>query len=135
MLEEVERLQKTRHEQELLSQILKRPEMSYAILPQANLSLDPEIQQQVEITIKYQGYIDRQENEVQKFRSMETKQIPTWMNYQTIPGLRNEARQKLADIQPHTLGQASRISGISPADISLLMVHMKQADRHQPQEH
>ena len=76
MLEEVERLQKTRHEQELLSQILKRPEMSYAILPQANLSLDPEIQQQVEITIKYQGYIDLQENEVQKFRSMETKQIP-----------------------------------------------------------
>ena len=134
MLDEVERLQKTRHEQELLSQILKRPEMSYAILPQANLSLDPEIQQQVEITIKYQGYIDRQENEVQKFRSMETKQIPTWMNYQTIPGLRNEARQKLADIQPHTLGQASRISGISPADISLLMVHMKQADRYQSKE-
>ena len=105
----------------------------WAKLPGANLYLDPEIQLQVEITIKYQGYIERQENEVQKFRSMETRQIPQWMNYQTIPGLRNEARQKLSDIQPHTLGQASRISGISPADISLLMVHMKQAERHQNQ--
>ena len=103
MLEEV-RLQKTRHEQELLSQILKWPEMSYSILPQANLSLDPEIQQQVEITIKYQGYIDRQENEVQKIRSMEATN-PNLDELSDHSRARNEARQKLSDIQPHTLGQ------------------------------
>jgi len=129
MHQEIDRLRKHRHENVLLSQILKRPEVNYGNLPQANLDLPEEIQQQVEITIKYQGYIERQEMEVQKFRSMEEKQIPDWMEYERIPGLRNEARQKLVDIQPRTLGQASRISGISPADISLLMVHMKQAAR------
>lgn len=127
---EVERLRSTRNEGTLLSQILKRPEISYEAIPNPNLELSDDIQQQVEIIIKYQGYIERQEMEIQKFRSMEEKQIPKWMDYDRIAGLRNEARQKLADIQPSTLGQASRISGISPADISLLMVHMKQAARH-----
>lgn len=128
--QEIARLQSTRHENNLLSQILKRPEIQYTNMPGANLGLPVEVQQQVEIIIKYQGYIERQEMEVQKFRNMEDKQVPDWMDYGKIPGLRNEARQKLIDIQPRTLGQASRISGISPADISLLMVHMKQAARN-----
>lgn len=127
--QEISRLQSTRHENNLLSQILKRPEIQYTNMPFANLELPVEVQQQVEIIIKYQGYIERQEMEVQKFRSMEDKQVPDWMDFSKIPGLRNEARQKLMDIKPRTLGQASRISGISPADISLLMVHMKQAAR------
>jgi tRNA uridine 5-carboxymethylaminomethyl modification enzyme len=127
---EVERLKSTRKDGNLFSQILKRPEIRYKDIPDPKLELSDDIQQQVEIIIKYQGYIERQEMEIQKFRSMEEKQIPEWMDYDRIAGLRNEARQKLADIQPSTLGQASRISGISPADISLLMVHMKQAARH-----
>ncbi|MBT5925960.1 MAG: tRNA uridine-5-carboxymethylaminomethyl(34) synthesis enzyme MnmG, partial [Verrucomicrobia bacterium] len=127
---ELDRLRSTRLEGTLLSQILKRPEIRYVDLPGANLNLSTDIQQQVEIIIKYQGYIERQEMEIQKFKSMEEKQIPDWMDYDRIPGLRNEARQKLLEIQPRTLGQASRVSGISPADISLLMVHMKNAARH-----
>jgi tRNA uridine 5-carboxymethylaminomethyl modification enzyme len=127
---EVERLKSSRIEGTLYSQILKRPEIRYKDIPDPSLELSEDIQQQVEIIIKYQGYIERQEMEIQKFRSMEEKQIPEWMDYDRIAGLRNEARQKLTDIQPSTLGQASRISGISPADISLLMVHMKQAARH-----
>jgi len=132
--QEIVRLQSTRHENNLLSQILKRPEIQYTNMPGANQELPVDVQQQVEIIIKYQGYIERQEMEVQKFRSMEDKQVPDWMDYGKIPGLRNEARQKLIDIQPRTLGQASRISGISPADISLLMVHMKQAARNHSRE-
>lgn len=127
---EVDRLKSTRKEGTLYSQILKRPEVNYKDLPDPNVNLPDDVQQQVEIIIKYQGYIERQEMEIQKFRSMEEKQIPQWMDYGRIPGLRNEARQKLVDVKPGTLGQASRISGISPADISLLMVHMKHAAKH-----
>ena len=127
---EVKRLRSTRKEGVLYSQILKRPEIGYLDIPEPNRLLSTDIQQQVEIIIKYQGYIERQELEIQKFKSMEEKQIPQWINYDRIAGLRNEARQKFGEIQPSTLGQASRISGISPADISLLMVHMKQASRH-----
>jgi len=87
--------------------------------------LSEEIKRQVEITIKYEGYIIRQENEVARFRQMEDKQIPDWLDYSVIKGLRNESRQKLMDHLPATLGQASRISGISPSDVSLIMVHMK----------
>ena len=108
-----------------LAQILKRPEVSYAELPSANPDLTPEEIQQVEITLKYAGYIDRQEQEVTRFKTMEEKQIPDWLDYETIPSLRKEARQKLRDIRPATLGQASRISGVSPADISIVMVWMK----------
>jgi len=108
-----------------LSQILRRPEMTYADLPIQDESLPVEVAKQVEIAIKYAGYIERQEQEVEKFRAMEDKQIPLWLNYATITGLRNEARQKLIRHQPATVGQASRISGISPSDISLVLVHLK----------
>jgi tRNA uridine 5-carboxymethylaminomethyl modification enzyme len=75
--------------------------------------------------LKYQGYIDRQNLEVEKFRSLEDKQIPDWMDYSMIHGLRTEAKLKLDQIRPRTLGHASRISGVSPADISMLMVWLK----------
>jgi tRNA uridine 5-carboxymethylaminomethyl modification enzyme len=81
--------------------------------------------EQVEIAIKYAGYIVRQENEVAKFRDFERKQIPLAFDYKLVPSLRPEARQKLGAIRPTTVGQASRISGVSPADISILLVWLK----------
>ena len=108
-----------------LAQLVKRPETNYADLPDKNPNLTAEEIQQVEIALKYAGYISRQEEDVQKFKTMEDKQIPPWMDYAIVPSLRKEARQKLERIRPQTLGQASRISGVSPADVSLLIVWMK----------
>ena len=122
---EIERLSSTNDGSGSLAQRLKRSEMTYDQLPFRDETLDEEVKRQVEITIKYEGYINRQENEVARFRQMEDKQIPRWVDYAVIKGLRNESRQKLMDHLPATLGQASRISGISPADVSLVMVHMK----------
>ena len=123
--DEISRLKSTRDGGTSLEQLLRRPEISYKDLPQRNETLSEEIVQQVEIAIKYAGYIDRQEIEVEKMRSMEEKQIPSWLEYERVTGLRTEARHKLAQIRPATVGQASRISGISPADISLVLVAMK----------
>ena len=105
--------------------ILKRNGIKYEDLPSIDKTLTKEAREQVEIIVKYSGYIDRQKEDVARFRTMEDKQIPSWLEYESITGLRNEARQKLIDHRPATLGQASRISGISPSDISLVMVHMK----------
>jgi tRNA uridine 5-carboxymethylaminomethyl modification enzyme len=123
-------------------QMLKRPEITYSDVPDKNPSLTTEEIQQVEIAIKYAGYISRQDDEVQKFKTLEDKQIPSWLDYGTVHSLRKEARQKLEKIRPATLGQASRISGVSPADISLLIVWMKRgpqsntcaAEEHQTEE-
>jgi len=126
---EIERLKKTFDGAVSLEQLLKRNEMSYERLPQARHDLPAMVKQQVEIIVKYSGYIDRQEGEVARFRQMEDKQIPDWLEYENISGLRNESRQKLADHRPATLGQASRISGISPSDVSLIMVQMKRGPK------
>src|SRR5580693_7481224 len=122
---ELARLEKTRSGSETLAQWLRRPEMTYAGLPDRDESLSQEVIQQVEILVKYEGYIARQEVEVAKLKSLEDKQIPSWMDYAKVPSLRTEARQKLAKIQPATLGQAARISGVSPSDIGVLMVWLK----------
>jgi len=122
---ELARLEKTRSAAETLAQLLRRPEVSYAALPSRNESLAAEVIQQVEIALKYEGYIARQEIEVAKMKGLEDKQIPSWIDYMRVPSLRTEARQKLAKIQPVTLGQAARISGVSPSDIGILMVWMK----------
>lgn len=124
---ELHRLESTRIGTSSLAQILKQPEVSYSNLPSRNDSLPPEVIQQVEITLKYAGYIARQEAEVEKSRSFDQKQIPHDFDYRTVPSLRAEARQKLIQIRPQTLGQASRISGVSPADISILMVWLKRS--------
>ncbi len=123
--QEIQRLDNNQVDGVALSQMLRRPEVSYDKLPSRNESLPSEVIEQVEIAVKYAGYIERQEQEVARFQSMESKQIPDWLDYQSITGLRNEARQKLDTHQPATVGQASRISGISPSDVSLLLVHMK----------
>ena len=122
---EIDRLRETREGSVTLAQLLKRPDVHYSDLPYRDLSLAKEVLEQVEIAIKYEGYISRQELEVEKFRTLEDKQIPDWIDYSKIKSMRLEARQKLTEIQPRTLGQAARISGISPSDVSLLMVHMK----------
>jgi tRNA uridine 5-carboxymethylaminomethyl modification enzyme len=122
---ELARLHATRIGTETLAQKLRRPEVTYADLPQARLDLEPEFVQQVEIALKYEGYIERQQLEVEKFKTLESKQIPAWVNYEEVHSLRKEARQKLGKIRPGTIGQASRISGVSPSDVSLLLVWLK----------
>ena len=119
---ELIRLESTRAGTDPLIQILRRPEMTYVEMSHRNPDLPIEVIQQVEITVKYAGYIDRQEVEIEKFKSLEDKQIPSSFDYNTVHSLRTEARQKLNKIRPATLGQASRISGVSPSDIGILMV-------------
>ena len=123
--DEIKRLETTRIGSDALAQLLRRPEVDYKSLPFTNIALSDTIIQQVEIALKYAGYIARQEAEVAKFKSLEEKQIPDGFDYAAIPSMRNEARQKLAKTRPATLGQATRISGVSPADISILMVWLK----------
>ena len=129
---ELERLEKTRSGVDTLAQILKRPAVSYKDLPNRRDDLAEEVVQQVEIAVKYAGYIDRQEAEVAKFKTLEDKQIPADFDYATVHSLRNEARQKLSKIRPATIGQASRISGVSPSDISILMVWLKRGVAAKP---
>jgi tRNA uridine 5-carboxymethylaminomethyl modification enzyme len=108
-----------------LTKILSRPEKVYKDLPNRNETLSDEIIQQVEIAVKYAGYIERQKFEVEKFKSLEDKTIPEAFDFSAVPSLSLEARQKLCEIRPATIGQAARISGVSPADISILMVCLK----------
>ena len=117
-----------------LEQILRRPQIKYSDLPLKNESLDEEVIKQVEIEIKYAGYIVRIEDEVERFQSLETKQIPVGFDYLKVPSLRMEARQKLTKIRPATIGQAARISGVSPADISILLVWLKKGAETNIQE-
>ncbi|HVV70006.1 MAG TPA: tRNA uridine-5-carboxymethylaminomethyl(34) synthesis enzyme MnmG [Verrucomicrobiae bacterium] len=129
--DELLRLEQTRVGSETLAQLLRRPEVRYLdIIPGSLLPRD--VIEQVEITLKYAGYIARQENEVGKFKELESKQIPTGFDYGTVPSLRQEARQKLMSIRPATIGQASRISGVSPADISILLVWLKRQSVAKP---
>ena len=112
-----------------LFDLLRRPDVSYAALmtlPDADAGLsDPLVIEQVEIQAKYQGYIDRQQDEVARNLAHEETELPEGLDYATVPGLSKEVQQKLQQHRPQTLGQASRIQGITPAAISLLLVHLK----------
>jgi len=125
---ETNRLKSTRFGGKTLAELLCRPELSYADLPSVDTSLSSEVIHQIELILKYEGYIGRQESEIEKFKNLEHKQIPEWLSYEAIQSLRPEARQKLIQHRPRTLGQASRISGVSPSDISILMVRMKHGE-------
>jgi tRNA uridine 5-carboxymethylaminomethyl modification enzyme len=111
-----------------LEELLRRPEITYHDLtvfdPSSN-SLTMEVVEQVELEVKYAGYIRKQEELVERFRSMERVRIPEDMRYDSTTGLSNEIKEKLARIRPMTLGQATRISGVTPAAISILMVQLK----------
>jgi len=113
--------------------ILKRPEVYYRHLVAIDSSRPAELTHSVihniEVTLKYEGYIKKQMQQVEKFKSMETKMIPETIDYLSIGSLRLEARQKLTEIRPSNIGQASRISGVSPADISVLLVYLEQLRR------
>ena len=112
-----------------LADLMKRSELSYANLSEIDenrINLPKEIQEEVEIQIKYEGYIKLQEEQVEKFKKLEQKIIPNQIDYNEIKGLRLEARQKLNKIKPSSVGQASRISGVSPADISVLLIYLQQ---------
>ena len=111
-----------------LDRLLKRPELSYMDIERLSgqsRALSERVKQQVEVEVKYEGYLRRQESEVNRFKQLEQVCIPDEFPYEGIPGLSNEIRQKLAAIRPHSLGQASRIPGMTPAAISILMVFLK----------
>ena len=123
--EEVRRLETTRVGRDTLAQMLRRPEVTYDQLPDQNKSLPMPVKESVEIEIKYEGYINRQLVDVERSEKTNSKTFPEKFDYMSVTGLSREAKQKLATIRPLTLGQASRISGVSPADIGLLAVWIK----------
>ena len=145
---ELERLRKTKvrpeeHVQKLLTDagtvvlnnavdamsLLRRPQITYAHIEQicpSPYELTDEMKEQVEIQVKYSGYIEKQLQQVERMQKMENKKIPEDINYDEIHGLSTEGRQKLKKIRPISIGQASRISGVSPADISILLVYIEQ---------
>lgn len=111
-----------------LAELLKRPEISYHMLAPIDpmrKKLPEDVIVQVEINLKYEGYIHRQLHQVEQFKKLEGKKIPETLDYNEVPSLRIEARQKLSTIRPINMGQASRISGVSPADISVLLVYLE----------
>ncbi len=91
--------------------------------------------EQVEIQIKYQGYLSKQEKEVKESMKFETYTIPETIDYKEVPNLATEARQKLTKIRPITIGQASRISGVNPADINMLLLYLKMQTKHKVESH
>ncbi|WP_044481577.1 tRNA uridine-5-carboxymethylaminomethyl(34) synthesis enzyme MnmG [Paenibacillus antibioticophila] len=112
--------------------ILRRPEVAYDLIGErfpSEAPLDAEMREQVEIQIKYAGYIEKQLIHVEKLQKMEKKRIPESIVYEDIQGLAMEAKQKLAKIRPISIGQASRISGVTPADISILLVYLEHYNR------
>ncbi|MCD6438016.1 MAG: tRNA uridine-5-carboxymethylaminomethyl(34) synthesis enzyme MnmG, partial [Halomonas sp.] len=113
-----------------LSDLLKRPELSYSditSLPgiESGGVDDEAVAEQVQIQAKYQGYIDRQQDEIDKLKRHEATPLPAELDYQRVEGLSNEIRQKLSETRPETLAQAARISGVTPAAVSILLIHLK----------
>lgn len=111
------------------SDLLRRPEMTYEhihLLVPSEVELSDEVTEQVEIQIKYEGYIGKSLQQVERMKKMENKKIPVDIDYDAISSLASEARQKLKDVRPLSMGQASRISGVNPADISILLVYIEQ---------
>ena len=120
-----------------LAELLRRPELTYealAPIDENRPKLPWDVQEQVEINIKYDGYIRRQLKQVEQFKKLEAKKIPENLDYEKVGSLRIEARQKLKAYRPVSIGQASRISGVSPADISVLLVYMEQYGRGKQDE-
>ncbi len=125
IINELNRLSSTFSGQYSLLQLLKRPDISYKNLPSPKMDLPEIVIQQVEIEAKYFGYIQREKDFAKKMADLENVVIPKWLDYDKIKGLRYESRQKLKKVFPFTLGQASRIPGVNPADISILLVAIK----------
>lgn len=111
------------------SDLLKRPEIKYSLLEKivpADKELPADVKEQVEIQTKYEGYIAKSMQQVERMKRMEDKKIPDTINYDDVSGLATEAREKLKKVRPLSVGQASRISGVNPADVSILLVFIEQ---------
>ncbi len=119
-----------------LAELLRRPEISYESLGEiCELpELPRAVREQVEVAVKYEGYIKRQMQQVEQYKKLEGRKLPQDIDYASIQGLRLEARQKLTQIRPDSIGQASRITGVSPADISVLLIYMEQMNRPRAQK-
>jgi tRNA uridine 5-carboxymethylaminomethyl modification enzyme len=126
---ELNRLRSTRNGSSTYAEILRRPEISYSSLPIANHSLPDDVTQEVEIQIKYEGYIARDLEQIDRFRKLEDKLLPIWIDYEKISALRFESRQKLTRFRPDSIGQASRLPGVTPADIAILLVWLKRSGK------
>lgn len=116
-----------------LAELICRPELNYELIRPLDKQRQPlpdDVTEQVNIEIKYEGYILRQQRQVEQYKKMEKKLIPSELNYEEIPSLRLEARQKLIKFRPVSVGQASRISGVSPADISVLLIYLEHYKEH-----
>ena len=116
-----------------LAELIRRPELTYESIAEIDTSREPlpeDVIEQVNINIKYDGYIKRQMSQVQQFKKLEGKKIPSSLDYKDVPSLRIEARQKLIETKPLNVGQASRISGVSPADITVLLVFLEQYNKN-----
>jgi tRNA uridine 5-carboxymethylaminomethyl modification enzyme len=116
-------------------QLLRRPGVDYdqvAAMAPPPERLPADVAEQVAIEAKYAGYIERQAVEVARFRRLEERRIPADLRYEALPGLRTEAREKLAAVRPATVGQAARLAGVNPADISVLLIHLKRLEPHDP---
>jgi tRNA uridine 5-carboxymethylaminomethyl modification enzyme len=112
-----------------LAELIRRPELDYELLAPIDKERQPrseEVIEQVNINIKYDGYIRRQLQQIEQFKKLENRRIPEDIDYVAVPSLRIEARQKLDKFKPISIGQASRISGVSPADVSVLLVYLTQ---------
>ena len=120
-----------------MTELIRRPELTYmdlAPIDPERPEYDLDVQEQVNINIKYEGYIKRQLSQVKQFKKLESKKLPPNFDYNQISGLRMEAQQKLNLYQPISIGQASRISGVSPADISVILVYLEQLHYQQKKE-
>ena len=130
MAELTDYLRGHRHERDTLEQWLRRTEIDWSHMlrmhpPLAGLSAPADVVEQVVLEAKYSGYIDRQAAQVERFQRLESKPIPAHFDYAAVPQLRAEAREKLSRIRPASLGQAGRISGITPADLAVLLFYLE----------
>ncbi|MGA2604674.1 MAG: tRNA uridine-5-carboxymethylaminomethyl(34) synthesis enzyme MnmG [Verrucomicrobiia bacterium] len=124
---EIDRLRKSRDGSNTYAEILRRPEVAYRSLPIADQTIPEDVIQEIEIQLKYEGYIARDLEQIDRFRKLEDKNLPEWIDYEKIAALRFESRQKLTRFRPDSIGQASRIPGVTPADIAILLVWLKRA--------
>src|SRR5207249_4748731 len=109
-----------------LLELLRRPEVAHAALHKAfGGEPDAEVGERVEVAVKYQGYIERQAEEAERFRRLEDERLPESIDYGRLPGLSREVREKLGRVRPRSIGQAARISGVTPAAVSILLVHAR----------
>jgi len=127
--EEITRLQKTHDSGASLWVLLARPGVNYGDLSQKRTDLPSEVVEQVEIRVKYKGYIAQEEKAAMRAKGQDAVRIPAWLDYWEVPSLRYECREKLTKVRPENLGQTSRIPGVNPADVAVLALIIKRGKK------